>query len=431
MPISPFTKYSRPSIGNARWFNILPVVFVMYTIAQIERTSIGFALPYITNELGLTATQAGMVGGVFAWGYVLTQLISGWLTLSIGPRNLIGIALILWGFGSLGLAFVDGYAELIVFRIIIGIVQGPVFAATSTLLSQWFLKEERSRAFGIWNLSSPVGAFLTGPISGLILAQWDWRVMLIAEGLPAWLWAIMWWWRVPASMNTPRWLPEEESRNVAAELAAEQVKLTRSKGDSWWTVLAEPAVWLTLLGFSLINLMSTGFTIWLPTILKSFEQLSIVAIGWLSGLPALAGMFGILLISRHSDKHGQERRWHAAIPTLLAGMLMSAVAFLPSPFYCLQIVLFVFVGFTQKMFLPLIFVRLTEILPSHKSAHAIALTNGFGNLLGGSIGPVLIGYLKQTTNGFAVPLFILGLAGLMGGFIFAGIRETANRVKPE
>lgn len=409
-------------LSRSRWLNILPIVFVMYTIAYFDRANIGVALPFISKDLGLTPTQAGFIGGVFAWGYAATQVISGWLTLKLGARNVIGYALVTWGFAAVGTAFARSFEELVLARILLGLFEGPVFAATTILLAEWFTKPERARAFGIWNLSSPVGAFLAGPISGFLLAQYDWRIMMIVEGAPAWIWAVLWWWRIPASLKKAKWLSSDERSAVEKALADEQAQLTPQQTSPWWTVLSEPAVWLTLAGFTLINFLISGYTLWLPSLLQSMGNMSVVTVGLLSGLPFLAGMVGIFAVTQHSDRRGQERRWHAAIPTVLTGALLIAAMVLPKSMVTLQIVMLVIVGFPMKMFLPLIFTRLTEILPKSKSVPAVVIVSTTANLIAGFGGPLLIGHLRQSTGSFDMAFIVLGVGGLLGGILFAAVR---------
>ena len=409
-------------LSSARWITILPIVFIMYTIAYFDRANIGIALPFIRKELGLDPVQAGMVGGVFAWGYAATQIISGWMTLRLGARNVIGAALVLWGFAAIGTGFIHSYESLLVMRVLLGLFEGPVFAATTILLAEWFTKPERGRAFGFWNLSSPVGAFLAGPISGYLLAHYDWRMMMIVEGLPAWLWAVLWWWRIPTSIDTAAWLDPAERTTVKAALAAEQTTLRPETTAPWWTVLAEPAVWLTLAGFSLINLLISGYTLWLPSVLQSLGIASIEIVGWLSGAPFLMGMLGIYVITRHSDRNGQERRWHAAIPTCLTGAILLFAMAMPAELRMLQIGLIILSGFPMKMFLPLIFARLTEILPRATAVPAVVIVSTTSNLIGGMLGPLLIGYLRQATGNYGAAFMALGAGGMLGGLLFSLVR---------
>jgi len=130
-------------------------------------------------------------------------------------------------------------------------------------------------------------------------------------------------------------------------------------------------------------------------------------------------MLGIFYITRRSDKHGQERRLHAAIPTALTGVMMIAAALIPIQLYYLQIILFVAVGFTLKMINPLIFAWITEILPTRKAIPAVAIVSGVGNLIGQSAGPLLVGYVKSHSSDYVSSLLVLAVCAILGGVAIA------------
>lgn len=404
-----------PGIGRQRWLIILPAAFVMYTISFFDRVNIGMALPHISTELGLTPTQGGWIGAAFSWGYVITQLAAGYLALRFGARRLIAIGLVLFGSAAMATGLATTFAELIAIRIILGLAEGPIYAATSMFLAQWFMKSERGRAFGIWNLAVPIGAFLAGPISGAILAHYDWRVMMIAEGLPAWVFSAVWLILIPKDFDSARWLSEPDRVAIQTQLAAEQAGFKKPEVDPWWSILTEPVVWLLTIGFALNGVLLYGTTLWLPTIMKSYGQLSEFMIGVYSGAPFVASAVGIWYISQRSDKKGQERRLHAAIPTVLTGLFMIAAAFVPARLYYLQIILFIAAGFTLKMLNPMVFSRLTEILPTRKAVPAIAIVSGLGNFVGQFAGPLVVGYAKSVSTDYFLSLLVLGICAILGG----------------
>ncbi|MGT2509612.1 MFS transporter [Cupriavidus basilensis] len=410
---------SGDSIAKKRWLIILPATFIMYTISFFDRANIGMALPHITRELNLTSVEAGLLGAAFAWGYALTQIGGGLIALMVNPRRLIGISLLLFGAAAIGTGFATTFRELVALRILLGLAEGPIYASVALFLAQWFMKPERGRAFGIWNLAVPAGGFLAGPISGAILAHYDWRAMMIVEGIPAWIFCIIWFVVIPKSIDAAAWLSEEDRKTIKQSLESEQAAHQKQKADPWWSVLTEPTVWLLTTGFALNGILMYGMTLWLPTIMHTYGKLSEISIGLFSGLPFVASMLGIFYISRRSDSHGQERRWHAAIPTAMTGVTMIAAAFVPTHLFYLQIALFVAVGFTLKMLNPLIFAWLTELLPTRKAIPAVAIVSGVGNLIGQSAGPLLVGYIKSISIDFFPSLLVLASCAILGGIAIA------------
>src|ERR1700691_284368 len=256
----------REAVGyRRRWARILPNVFIVYTISYLDRVNVGTALPAISQDLHLSPTEAGFIGGVFFWGYLVSFLAGGWLANRFGAKRVTLFCLIAWGFFAIAGGFTTNFYELVATRVLLGLSEGPIWSSVSALLSQWFLKSERGRAFGIWNISIPIGALLAGPLSGLVLTYSNWHVMLMLEGLPAWIWALVWWRTIPDSPQSATWLKTEERQVLLGGLAAEQAEFDATVGAiDWWGMIVHPGVWLLLVAKTFNNMVEYGFTLWLP-----------------------------------------------------------------------------------------------------------------------------------------------------------------------
>ena len=413
--------------GNTmtRWWRIMPIVFLLYTIAYFDRVNIGMALPAITKDLGLSPSQDGLVGGIFFWGYLVSFLAAGRLAPRFGAKRLIFYSLIGWGAFAMLAGFAQNLVELAAMRFMLGLCEGPVWTSLTLLLSQWFLRRERGRAFGLWNLSLPFGALLSGPISGLVLTYANWHVMLMIEGLPAWIWAAVWWRTIPASVDSAAWLKPADRTQLARQLAAEQTEFAALRAAADWRgMFRQPAVWLLLVAFSLNNMVNYGFTLWLPTALKSVSSADIGHIGLLSALPYLASIAGIVLVSYSSDRF-QERRFHAGMPLLIVGALLWAGSQAGAHSVAVEVAAFTAIGFFMFMTLPLISALTTDILPREWAIPAIAFTGGIGNLFGGFVGPVMIGWLRQVHGDFSLAFAVLGVLGAVGGLSVLAVRRPA------
>jgi sugar phosphate permease len=410
------------SPGATRWLHIIPIIFLLYTIAFFDRVNIGMALPSMSKDLALSPTQAGFIGGIFFWGYLIGFLAGGWLALNFGAKRTVLYCLLGWGFFSMATGFAPGFKTLVALRFLLGAAEGPLWTSLVSLLSQWFLRRERGRAIGLWNLSLPFGALLSGPISGIVLSHTDWHVMFVLEGLPAWIWAIVWWRGIPADPAQTDWLPEVERARLEDGLAAERAEFAAAHTPSNWRgMLAQPAVWLLLGATCFNNMTFYGISLWLPSAIKEASALDIGSVGWLSALPYLAAIVGVRLITQSSDRR-KERRLHAAVPMIVGGVLLAVGSHIGATSGVAQVVSFTLVGFFMFMTLPLISTLVTDILPRHLAVPAIALIGGVGNLFGGFVGPMLIGLLKQTTGGFSMALALLGLFGIVGGVLLMNVR---------
>ena len=404
---------------------LIPVVFLLYTIAYFDRVNIGMALPSISKDLGLSPSQAGLAAGIFFWGYLISFLAAGWFVPRLGAKRTILTCLLVWGLIAMSTGFATDFRALLVMRFLLGLAEGPVWTSVALLLSQWFLRTERGRAFGFWNLSIPFGALLSGPISGLILTYASWHTMFVLEGLPAWIWALVWWRAIPADLDAASsWLPATERQRLESGLAAEQAVFAASHTPTDWRGgLRQPAVWLLVGAFSLANMVAYGFGLWLPTAIKTASALNIGSVGMLNAMPYVASILGVVLITRSSD-HRKERRFHAGIPMILIGVLLFVGSHVGPHLVILQMVIFTLIGFFMFMTLPLISTLITELFPRNLAIFVIAFTGGIGNLFGGFVGPFLVGLLNQMTGDFSLAFSLLGAFGLVGGLLIMAVRPV-------
>ncbi|HEV2247831.1 MAG TPA: MFS transporter, partial [Terriglobia bacterium] len=81
-------------IPEKRWQHIIPVAFIMYTIAFVDRTNISLALPSLSHDLHMNAAQAGSAAGIFFWGYLLLQIPGGYLAEHWSAKKFISILLV-------------------------------------------------------------------------------------------------------------------------------------------------------------------------------------------------------------------------------------------------------------------------------------------------------------------------------------------------
>ncbi len=92
----------------------------------------------------------------------------------------------------------------------------------------------------------------------------------------------------------------------------------------------------------------------------------------------------------------------------------------------LEIGAFTLMGFFLYMFLPLIFVFLTETLPRDMAISAIAFVGAIGNLFGGFIGPPLVGWVKTESGSFTTAFVMLSMVGVVAGCLTLLVRVPSG-----
>ena len=159
-----------------------------------------------------------------------------------------------------------------------------------------------------------------------------------------------------------------------------------------------------------------GFTFFLPAVADKMKD---VSSGWqvvIITLPYILGLIAMIVNGAHSDRTG-ERRWHTAIPLLLASVAMALAGFFAnSPI--LAATCLCLLGVTLYAYLPAFWTHPTARLTASSAAFAIGLINSVGNL-GGYVGPMFVGKLKTDSGNYQSGLYFLA-----GCILIAGLLST-------
>jgi sugar phosphate permease len=412
-------------IPQERWLRIIPIALLMYTISFINRTNISLALPAISHDLHLSASQAGQVAGVFFWGYLLLQIPGGYLAQRWSAKWLIAVLLAAWGLCAIGCGLARNWQELALMRFLLGLAEGSVYPATLVLLSNWFPRGERARANGFWNLCLPMAVVFSSPLSGWLLDQWNWRVMLVASGLVPFVWLVLWVIFIEDSPSKAKWISPQERDYLERTLAGEREAAGSRRRGSYLKTLLQPQILVMVAIYFCFIFGSIGMVFWLPTVLAKAVHGSNLTVSILYVVPFVVGAVIMVVNSLHSDKV-RERRVHVSIALLAGGLLLlAAVGVLSaSPLLAYFFLCLAGVG----LFGPLgpFWAIPSETLPKEVAGPAIGLINAVGSL-GGYFGPLAVGTLEKQTGSFGPPFCMLAGALLLGGVMalfLAPIRPT-------
>jgi MFS family permease len=410
---------------SQRWLHIIPVSFIMYTIAFIDRTNVSLALPSLSRSLHMDATLAGHIAGVFFWGYVALQIPGGYLAQRWSAKRFVAISLILWGVCSMGCGLVRTWQQFVAMRLLLGVAEGGVWPAVLVLLSHWFPRGERARANAYWMLCLPIAVILSSPLSGWILLHWNWRVLLVAEGALPFLWLIIWWIFVDDYPHEAAWISRRE-RDYLEVTLREEARDVESAGASsdgpepfgrellkMARALLNPIVLIMVGIYMMVNVGNYGLLFWLPSALEDVNKhMNNLRVGVLAAIPYVMTAIGMVLVSRHSDKH-RERRNHVAWGMAWGAACMLACILLTRTAPVLGFAAICLMGAGSYGVLGPFWAIPTETLPRAVSGPAMGLVNALGNL-GGYFGPLVVGFVFHRTGDFRYAFAVLSLAFLTG-----------------
>ena len=190
----------------------------------MDRSSLGFAMAGGMNEaIGMTASVAGMAGGVFYFGYLLLQFPGGDIAEKASAKKFLTWSIVAFGVFAFATGLVTNIWQLIVLRFLLGVAEGGVMPAVLVILSHWFPIEERARANAIFIMNNAIASVITGPLAGWLITVYGWRYVFFVEGTITIFLIFIWWPLIDDSPEKAKWLSAAERMYLVKKLKEERL----------------------------------------------------------------------------------------------------------------------------------------------------------------------------------------------------------------
>jgi MFS transporter, ACS family, tartrate transporter len=402
---------------------ILPFIFFLYIVAYLDRINIGFAALTMNKDLAITSQQYGLIFGIFFFGYFFFEIPSNLLLHKIGARVWIARILISWGIVAMLTGFAQTVHQIYVARFLLGLAEAGYFPGIVLYLTYWFPQREQARAVALLLIGLPVTTIVGAPLSGLILdhVHWlgvsSWRWLLILEGIPPIIFGFLTYSLLPSRPQEAKFLTTDEKEWIQTELEGEEQQKLEQHRYSVFQALGSGRVWHLVLIYFGMTIGVSALQSWAPQLVKSLSsRYSNSTVGLLLMIPNLVGLPVMIFVSHSSDRM-LERRYHVAIPAIMAGIALALMGIPRSPFYSVTLLTLLAIG-VYSFFGPF-WALPSEFLSGFSAAAGIALINSIGNL-SQLVGPYMIGTIAMRTGnpytGLAiagVPLFISAVLVLL------------------
>ena len=252
----------------------LVLLFMAGIVNFLDRSSLSVAGEAIRGELGLSATEFGVLLSAFSLSYGFSQLPSGILLDRFGPRIVLGAGLIFWSLMQALTGMVNSFSHFILMRIGLGIGEAPFMPAGVKSITDWYAQKERGTALGIFNSSTVIGQAIAPPALVLMQLAWGWRTMFVIIGVAGILVGICWyaWYR-----NRAQFVLTEEERTYLSAPVKPRPQLQFSE---WLALFKHRTTWGMILGFSGVNYTGWLYIAWLPGYLQAEQGFSLAKTGW-------------------------------------------------------------------------------------------------------------------------------------------------------
>jgi MFS transporter, ACS family, tartrate transporter len=431
-------EIERATLRRVTW-RILPFLMLAYFVAFVDRVNAGFAALQMNHDIGLSAAQFGLGGGLFYVSYVLCEVPSNLAMERFGARIWIARIMITWGLVSAAMALVVGPYSFYAVRLLLGASEAGFFPGVILYLTYWFPRAYRGRIVAVFMVAIPISSFLGSPISAAILNTdgmmglrgWQW--LFVLEAVPAVLLGLAAFFLLPDGPGSARWLTPQQSAWLQERLAAERASVVQGEAAparhlSVWQVMRNRYVLAASLIYAGASGASQCLSLWQPQIIKSFG-LTNLQTGLLNSIPFGVASVLMILWGRSSDRN-RERVWHTALPL---GLLALSLAASIGTAQLLPTILILCLAVTATYTVKGPFWALsTEWLSAGAAAAGIAQINAIGNI-GGFVGTYLLGVIKDATGSYPrglLPLvFLSGLGCLLVLGLGRGRKQPAQTLR--
>jgi ACS family tartrate transporter-like MFS transporter len=418
--------------SKAYW-RLLPLLFVSYMIAYVDRQNVAVAKLTMTRDLpNFDNAVIGFGAGIFFLGYFLLEIPGTLMVERWSARKWICRIMITWGIMAGLTALVKTPMQFYVVRFFLGLAEAGFFPGVVVYLTHWFPSRDRGRALATFLIATPFAQIISPKISNWLLAIGHGPENPPVLGMVGWQWVYV-FWAVPAVVlgvlvyfwlvdrpKHAKWLTAEEAEALESELERERAEMRKGKRMTVIEALRHPKVLLLALAYFCTVTGSYGIEFFMPSILKSWYAMDMNKLTWLIMMPPFVAMCGQLIAGWSSD-HFKERRWHAVLPIVMGsaalGVMPHTQGNLPLTMVCLMLA---FAGF--KSYMPAFWALPSMFLTESAAAGSIGLINSIGNL-GGFLGPTVLGKVEYLTGSFVGGLYYLCCSMLVAATIlfFVGL----------
>ncbi|MEH0834916.1 MFS transporter [Pectobacterium cacticida] len=404
---------------------LIPFMLMLYILAFLDRSNIGFAKETYQLDTGLSNESYALGAGIFFVVYAFLGVPANLLMRKWGARRWIGSTTVVWGALSAAMGYADTEAKFLIVRTLLGAAEAGFFPGMIYLTSQWFPQNHRARIMGLFYMGAPLALTLGSPLSGALLEMhgflghpgWFW--MFIIEGGLALLAGVFTFFYLDDTPQQARFLSADEKQVLIAQLANEDEKKTTSR---FRDAITNTRVWQLAIIYMAIQIAVYGLIFFLPTQVAALMGTKVGFIASLvTAIPWVAALFGTLLIPHYSDKTGNRR--NVAAVTLFAAALGIGISGLVSPLLAIVALCVAAIGCIAVQ--PVFWTMPTQLLSGTALAAGIGFINLFG-AIGGFLAPILRVKAEAAFQNSAAGLLTLSGIAIIGTLIIF----TLSAVKP-
>jgi MFS family permease len=388
---------------------LIVLLTVGMLINYVDRGNLATAAPLLQHEVGLSASQLGVLLSAFYYGYVAFMAPVGWLAERYGAHRVLAVGAAVWAVATLATGLATGFITLLALRVLLGIGESVAFPCMSKVLATTVDVSRLGVANGVLGFGYLVGPAVGTLLGGYLMTIYGWRSVFVVTGCVSVLWLFQWL----------------KSATPSADAAAEH-----GEQPSFRQILRQRALWGASLGHFAANYGYYFILSWLPFYLVRARGFSINSMAATASWAYLLNALGALLMGWVADRWIRAGRSADVIykgtmaVTHICGIGCMAGMVLLSPAGSVACLLAF--EFITGLSFPGVFAIPQIIAGPTATARWVGIQNALGNVAG-FVAPAVTGVLVDRTGRFDLAFGIAAAVNILG---FIGWVIVLPTIKP-
>jgi MFS family permease len=358
------------------------------------------------RAFALTDIGRGTLNSAFFWSYAALQIPAGYLVDRFGVKIPYAISFVIWCLASAATGMTHTLSQLTSLRVLTGVGESVVVPASYRWMRENFNENESGLAVGIYMLGTKIGPAIGAPLAAWLITAYSWKLMFVIIGLGGLIWLVPWLLMV------------KNDGPAAKKIAAAKPGYVAKTPVPFRNIMASPVVWGTIIINFCYNYFVFYNMTWMPAYFVEQRHVTLGKMGLysffsFSGIAIVAlvsGWIADLIIKRGGDPVFVRKAF------IIGGFVIACTELIGAKSTSVQAALFWAVFSLSGLGLAtanhLALCRLTLI-----PAGAVGMVSGVQNVstsLAGIVGPLISGWLLQTTGGYQAPMQVIFVFLVLG-----------------
>ena len=419
-----------------RWL-IVSLLFFATTINYLDRQIIGLLKPILEKEFNWSETDFAHIVMAFTAAYAIGLLLAGRLIDKTGTRIGYSISIIIWSIAGMFHALAKSVTGFSIARIGLGLGEAGNFPAAVKAVAEWFPKNERGLATGLFNSGTSVGVVGALMIVPWILNNYGWQEVFWITGALGFVWLIFWliFYEVPQKQKR---LSKKEYDYITSGQDSENLS-NEKVSIKWARLFTFRQTWAYITGKALIDPIYWFFLFWLPSYFASTfsldlkkPSLQLMTIYAATTIGSIGGGYLSSMLIKKGWGVLNARKFSLLIFAILE-LSVIIVQFAPGAWAAVALISFAVA--IHQAWATNVFTIASDLFPSEAVSSVVGI-GGMAGAIGGILFPVLVGSLLDAykasgniTAGYNILFTVCGFTYLVAFTIIHLLTRRSAKIK--